>query len=125
VGCQLSEQSLSVVDTTSGEVLARHPLPHVTTTLLWADSSLWVANAIAGTVTQVDPGGAILADIEVGEGPAGLAFDGTTLWVVNREGGALVQIDPARAAIEASSPLDGEPVAIAYDGESSGLRWPV
>jgi DNA-binding beta-propeller fold protein YncE len=112
------EQSLSVVDPASGEVVARHPLPHVPTTLLWADSSLWVANAIAGTVTQVDPGGAILADIEVGEGPAGLAYDGTTLWVVNHEGGALVQIDPARAAIEASSPLDGEPVAIVYDGDS-------
>jgi serine/threonine protein kinase len=112
------QQTLSVVDPASGDVLDSHSLPHVPTALLWADGSLWTANAIAGTVTQVAPDGQIEADIEVGAGPVGLVFDGTWLWTVAKDAKLLVHIDPANAQVRGSIPLDAEPIAIAFDGQS-------
>ena len=88
------KQTLSALDPETGAAISTYPLPHVPSTLLWADLHLWTANAIAGTVTRVTRDGQVLADLPVGKGPLALAFDGSSLWVANKEGKSLVQVDP-------------------------------
>jgi len=112
------KQSLSTLDPDTGEVAASYALPHVPSALLWADSFLWTANAIAGTVTKVSSGGRVLADTPVGEGPLALAFDGSSLWIANKEGKSLVQMDPGTAEVVETLDLAGEPLAVVFDGRS-------
>jgi DNA-binding beta-propeller fold protein YncE len=112
------DQVLVVVDPASGDILARHQLPHVPTALLWDGSSLWSANDIAGTLTKIGPDGSVVADLEVGAGPVGLAFDGTWLWTVNRDDRTLMRVDPDGPSVQEAVSLDGEPVAVAFDGQA-------
>ena len=110
------EQTVSAVNPGSGEVGARHLLPHVPSALAWDGQSLWSANAIDGSVTQIARDGRILADIDVGLAPAAIAFDGTSLWVIDQEGRSLVRIDPDGAQVQESIALDSEPISMALDG---------
>ena len=112
------KQSLSALDPATGAVITTYPLPHVPSTLLWADSHLWTANAIAGTVTRVTRDGQVLADIPVGKGPRALAYDGSSLWVANKEGKSLMRVDPRTSKVEATLDLEGEPLALIFDGRS-------
>jgi serine/threonine-protein kinase len=112
------KQSLSALDPETGKVVASYPLPHVPSALTWAESALWTANAIAGTVTKVSPDGRMLADIPVGEGPFALTFDGASLWIANKDGKSLVQVDPGTAEVVDSLPLEGEPLGLTFDGRS-------
>ena len=111
-------QTVSVVDSASGGILYRHKLPHVPTALLWAESSLWIANDIAGTVTRLSPEGQVQADVDVGQGPVSLAFDGENMWVASKGERMLVRMDPATTEVKDSLPLEGEPMALAFDGKS-------
>jgi glutamine cyclotransferase len=112
------QQTLSVIDPTSGTAVANYQLKHVPTALLWADSAMWVANDIAGTVSKVSPDGQVQADAAVGQGPVGLAFDGSSLWVIDKSDRQLVRLDPVSAQVQDRVSLDGEPTAIAFDGSS-------
>jgi DNA-binding beta-propeller fold protein YncE len=112
------KQTLSILDPDTGQVVARHTIPHVPSALIWADSFLWTANAIAGTVTKVSPDGQVEADTPVGKGPLALAFDGSSLWIANKEGKSLVRMDPATAQVAPPIGLAGEPLALIFDG-----RW--
>jgi streptogramin lyase len=112
------QRTLSVVDPASGDVLVRHQLPHVPTSLLWADSYLWSASAIAGTVTQVSPDGSVLDDLQVGDGTLGLAFDGRWLWAISKEAQSLVRIDPGNTQAMENFQLEGSPLAIAFGDKS-------
>jgi hypothetical protein len=112
------QQTLSVLDPTTGAVDATYQLSHVPTAILWADSFLWIANDFAGTVSKVSGDGQTQADVDVGEGPVGLAYDGTSLWVILKRDRTVVRMDPGGPALDDRVPLDGEPSAIAYDGTS-------
>jgi DNA-binding beta-propeller fold protein YncE len=115
-------QTLSAVDPASGTVTSSALLPHLPSALLWDGTSLWTANASStpGTVTQVSRDGEVLADIETGQGPASLAFDGARLWVGNREGRSLARIDTGQARLNGTLPLDGQPVALTF---GAGSLW--
>jgi serine/threonine-protein kinase len=111
-------QSLSMLDPDTGQVVASYALPHVPSALLRADSFLWTANAIAGTVTKVSPEGQVEADTAVGKGPLALAFDGSSLWIANKEGKSLVRMDPVTSQVAETIDLKGEPLALVFDGHS-------
>jgi len=110
--------SLSMLDPDTGQVVARYMLPHVPSALIWADSFLWTANDIAGTVTKVSPDGQVESDTTVGEGPSALAFDGSSLWIANKKGKSLVRIDPVTSQVAETIDLEGEPLALIFDGRS-------
>lgn len=112
------KQSLSMLDPDTGQVVARHTLPHVPSALIWADAFFWTANAIAGTVTKVSPDGQVEADTAVGKGPLALAFDGSSLWIANKEGKSLVRMNPVTSQVAETIDLKGEPLALIFDGRS-------
>ena len=117
VGSSL-DQTLSVLDPASGAADATYQLSHVPTAFVWAESFLWIANDIAGTVSKVSGDGQIQADVAVGEGPVGLTYDGRSLWVILKGDRALVRMDPGAVAANDLISLDGEPSAIVFDGTS-------
>jgi len=87
---------------------------------LWAGAdTLWVADDQAGEVVRIDPGGAVRARIGVGDGPSGMAFDGTTAWVVNHRDRGLWEIDTRTDRARRVATLEGDaPERIALlDGE--------
>ena len=64
---------------------------------LWAlAGGVWVADDADSTLIRLDPVGLrVSARLPAGDGPSGLAFDGTYLWLVSHRENSLDRIDPA------------------------------
>ena len=62
---------------------------------LWiGGGSVWVADDQGATVVRVSPAtNTVVARIAVGDGPAGMAFDGDTAWVINHRDTTVHRID--------------------------------
>jgi hypothetical protein len=59
------------------------------------DNNVWVANSGVGTVTRLDNDGEIVAVIETGDSPTGVAVDASgKVWVTNLGSDNAVRIDP-------------------------------
>ena len=56
--------------------------------------SVWVANALEGTVSRIYPVRKQVATIDVGGEPTALAFGSGSLWVANGESRSVAQVDP-------------------------------
>lgn len=112
------DRRLFQVDPSSAEIVARHELPNVPTSLTFAGGSFWVVNNLAGSVTQIGSDGTLIGDHPVGDGPLGAAFDGTRLWIVNETGAEVVVLDTSSGSVAERFPLQGAPSAVEYDGES-------
>ena len=61
--------------------------------------AIWVTDAIADTVTRVDPTG-LLNAIPVGHGPSGIAVGDGGVWVADTGDDAVVRIDPDHAGAD-------------------------
>jgi YVTN family beta-propeller protein len=63
---------------------------------------VWVANAVAGTVSQIDPeknGGQVVDTIAVGNRPSGVAYGLGGVWVANSSDRTVMRIDPLTGAV--------------------------
>jgi YVTN family beta-propeller protein len=56
------------------------------------------------------------ATIPVGNGPEGVAFDGTNIWVTNFGSDNVTRINPATGAVVATIAVGDGPVGVAFDG---------
>lgn len=79
-------------------------------------TSLWVADADAGTVSRIDLTARALVDrVPVGESPGTLAVGGGSVWVASVPGAKVSRIDPATATVTQPIGLGGARVAdLAY-----------
>ncbi len=60
-----------------------------------ADNNVWIANSAGADVSRLDNSGAVLAIINVGTTPTGVAVDGDGyVWVTNLNGNSAMRIDP-------------------------------
>ena len=75
--------------------------------------SVWVANALDGTVTRIDREDGRRLTISVGPHPTALAFGAGSLWVVSGDDGAVAQVDPITNRVAQRIPVGGEPAALA------------
>jgi hypothetical protein len=68
---------------------------------LWAlAGAVWVADDADSTLIRIDPAGlSVSARLASGDGPSGLAFDGTYLWLVSHRENSLDRIDPNTNAV--------------------------
>jgi YVTN family beta-propeller protein len=58
-------------------------------------SSIWVANAVDGTVSKVDVStNTVTATVTVGDAPFGVGFDGSNIWVANTGDATVSKIVP-------------------------------
>src|SRR5262249_52463938 len=82
---------------------------------------VWVADSLAGEVTQIDPqanGGQVVARIPVGNGPSGIAYGLGAVWVANSPDRTVVRIDPLTGVAGRPIPVDAGADAVAA-GEGS------
>ena len=68
---------------------------------LWAlAGAVWVADDADNTLIRLDPAALrVSVRLRAGNGPSGLAFDGTYLWLVSHRENSLDRIDPATNAV--------------------------
>lgn len=92
---------------------------------MWAlAGAVWVADDADSTLIRLDPAGLrVSAQLAVGDGPSGLAFDGRYLWLVSHRENSLDRIDPmtnavTRVANALSPPASSAAERIAALGDS-------
>ena len=83
--------------------------------------AVWVTNTVEGKVFKVDPAnGAILLDVEVGMGAAGVAVGAGSAWVGIGPAEELVRVDAETGEIQARIGITGGAGAVAF---SDGRVW--
>ncbi|MEO6820987.1 MAG: YncE family protein [Candidatus Nanopelagicales bacterium] len=86
-----------------------------------ADSSLWVANFGAGTVSRVDPQAhRVVATVPVVGGPISVAGVGTSVWVADYQQGEVSRIDAVTNRVTATVAVGPSPVSIV---PVAGVLW--
>jgi hypothetical protein len=90
--------------------------------ILFDGAHIWVTDKLAGTLLQLDAGGAVLQTVPVGAVPNFPAFDGTNIWVPSYGGNSITVVQAstgnvvATIAADANNQLSG-PIAASFDGE--------
>jgi YVTN family beta-propeller protein len=76
---------------------------------------VWVANLEEDTLSRLDPdtGDDIVAPIEVGDGPRGVAIGEGFVWVTNRDDGTVSRVNPASNQEDQSIQVGTEPKGLA------------
>jgi DNA-binding beta-propeller fold protein YncE len=90
--------------------------------ILYDGAHIWVTDELAGTLLQLDAGGAIVQTVAVGALPQFPAFDGANIWVPNFGSNSITVVQAstgnpvATIAADANNKLSG-PTAASFDGE--------
>ncbi len=86
-----------------------------------AAGSVWVADADASLVVQVDAkSGVVRAKVPVGNGPSAVAAtpSGDAVWVVNNRDGTVTRIDTTTARVTATITVGADPTGIGIGSDS-------
>jgi YVTN family beta-propeller protein len=83
------------------------------------DGSVWVADAIEGTVRRIDPRRRrTVAVIDVGSEPYGVVFAAGSVWVTNADDGTVSRIEPTTNRVTATIRVGRNPYGVAVGGRS-------
>ena len=75
-----------------------------------------MTNFLGKTVSKLRRSdGAVVATYAVGDGPAGVGFDGTNIWVASNGGNSVCCLRPSNGAVLATYPTGGGPFGVAFD----------
>jgi YVTN family beta-propeller protein len=113
--------NLTQLDPATGAEVARYNLPHLPTTIVNANGTIWVVHTHAETerLTRIEADGRITGQYDIDEAPFGMVFAGDYLWISSQgDAGSLSQFDPAQAAVVQRLAVEGKPGALAFDGRS-------
>lgn len=96
---------------------ARVPVGEVPTGVSSDGSHVWVTNALAGTVSEIDPSSAsVIATPTVGSLPEGVSSDGGHVWVANAGSGTVSELAiPPVPTVSITSPSES---TLYHEGES-------
>jgi DNA-binding beta-propeller fold protein YncE len=105
-----------------------YPVTNVTTGfntpygILYDGAHIWVTDQGAGTLLELDPGGAILRTVTVGTVPGFPVFDGTNIWVPNQVGNSITVVQASTGSVVATIGADVNnhlsfPTTASFDGE--------
>jgi DNA-binding beta-propeller fold protein YncE len=125
VGAHLTASTVSII---TPQAAIPYPVTNVASGfmelvgILYDGAHIWVTDELAGTLLQLDAGGAVLQTVTVGAAPKFPAFDGTNIWVPNFAGNSITVVQAstgnvvATIAADANNQLSG-PRAASFDGE--------
>jgi outer membrane protein assembly factor BamB len=87
--------------------------------ILHDGSSIWITDAVAGTLLKLDSSGAVLQTVTVGDEPFLSVFDGTNIWVPNLDGQSVSVVRASSGAVLATLTGNGlsGPRDAAFDGQ--------
>jgi YVTN family beta-propeller protein len=90
----LPENSAGRIDPDTGAVRNFVAVGHGPSQAVAGAGSIWIANALDGTVSRVEQRGSQVTTLDVGSAPTGLAFGAGSLWVATAQSRSVSQIDP-------------------------------
>jgi ABC-type transport system substrate-binding protein/DNA-binding SARP family transcriptional activator len=105
--------SVARIDAGSAAIRAAFSVGRAPSAVTTGAGSVWVANALDGTVTRIDEDRDQATTIPVGTRPVGLAFGAGSLWVVTGDERRIAQVDPASNRVVRRIDVGGRPSAIA------------
>jgi peptide/nickel transport system substrate-binding protein len=113
--------SLGVVDSGSGRLVADVGVGATPTRIAYGDGSYWVTNADGHSVSRIDAASNRQVDtIPVGNGPGGIAFGNGAVWVANSLDGTVSRIDPGTNAVVQTIDVGNGPIGVLY---AAGSVW--
>ena len=78
------------------------------------EGSVWVANSLGNTVSQIEPAtNRVVRRIRVGEDPVAVAAGGGAVWVTNYKDGTVSRLDPRQGRVVATIPVGPNPDHVA------------
>ena len=112
--------SLVRIDAATSRLVGRAvPLGRAPSGLAVGAGSVWVADALDGTVRRIDPvGRRVVATTRVGRQPYALSFAAGSLWVTNSDDGTVSRIDPHTNHVTATIRVGRNPYGISADSVS-------
>jgi ABC-type transport system substrate-binding protein/DNA-binding SARP family transcriptional activator len=105
--------SVARIDAGSAAIGAGYKVGRAPSAVATGAGSIWVANALDGTVTRLDEAGDQMTTIPVGGRPLALAFGAGSLWVVSGDERRIAQVDPASNRVVRRIGVGGQASAIA------------
>jgi len=115
---------LQRIDPGSNRRLAPVVLPFAVPYAWAGGDSLWAADDEGHAIMRIAPTGAGVASIPVGNGPAGLAYDGSFVWILNHRENSLDRIDASTNGVTRMGTIPGgEQVAAERIAVFNGLLW--
>jgi YVTN family beta-propeller protein len=110
-----------VVRVDSSGAITQIPVGRGPSAIAVGKRSVWVANALDGTVKSIDPAtSAVITTIPVGSTPTAIATAGDSVWVASGGDGTVVRIDERSTKVTANVEIGGSPRALAVGG---GKVW--
>ena len=119
---RIAEHAVGVIDPDGGAITAQYAVGRGPAAVAPGQGSMWIANALDGTVTRIDPDRDLAVTIPVGGAPAALAFGAGSLWVADSDAGSVAQIDPGSNSVEQRIEVGNAPRAVAV---ADGALWVV
>ncbi len=117
---RIAENAVGEIDPDSGQITHQYAGGRGPAALTDGGGSVWVADALDGTVTRIDGKSGDAAKIQVGGSPSGLAFENGSLWVADSDGRDVVQVDPRASRVEQPLDVANSPRALAV---ADGALW--
>ena len=117
---RIAENTVGVIDPDSGAITEQYAVGRGPAAVSAGGGSVWVANALDGTITRIDRGRVVT--IPVGGAPLGVAFGAGSLWVADGETRYVAQVDPGANKVQQRLPVGNAPRALAV---ADGALWVV
>lgn len=115
----LAEDSIGLIDA-GGAIREDFPVGRRPGAVVKSGDSLWVANALDGTVTRLERDRTRATTIDVGANPTALATGAGSVWVANGEGRTVSQIDTVSNKVVQRIGVAGQPMSVAV---GAGAVW--
>jgi YVTN family beta-propeller protein len=116
----VDENAVGVIDPDGGRITAQYPVGRGPGAVVAGGGSVWVANALDGTISRIPPKRDQVVAIDVGGAPHALAFGAGSLWVADGDARSVAQIDPGTNKVQQRVDVGNAPSAVAFAG---GALW--
>jgi YVTN family beta-propeller protein len=116
----IDENAVGVIDPDGGRITAQYPVGRAPGAVVAGGGSIWVANALDGTISRIPHKRNQVVAIDVGGAPHGLAFGAGSLWVADGDARSVAQIDPGTNKVQQRIDVGNAPSAVAFAG---GALW--
>ena len=110
----VAANSIGLIDPNGGQVRRQFEVGQAPTSVAVGGGAVWAANAMAGTVSRIDPVSRAVQTITVGSSPAGIVAGGGGVWVANHDDDTVSWINPQSNTIVRTITVGAQPTAMAY-----------
>ncbi len=116
----IDENAVGLIDPGGRRVTAQYSVGHAPSAVVAGGGSLWVANALDGTVSRIDRTRDQIVTVPVDGRPTALAFGAGSLWIVDGDARSVAQLDPGTNRVVQRIEVANAPRAVAV---AAGAMW--